>query len=82
MPSDFWEDRAEDGEFDWEDVEGIRAVRGDDGWDIYAEVDGELVPVAEGMEDDEMQAEFWDDLYFWMIDNEVDFDRDIEYAPE
>jgi hypothetical protein len=82
MPSDFWEEQADDGGFAWDDVESIRAVRGDDGWDIYVESDGEMIPVAEDMSDEEMEAEFWDDLYYWAMENEIDFDRDIEYAAE
>jgi hypothetical protein len=82
MPSDFWEDAAEDGEFAWDDVESIRAVRGDDGWDVYVDVDGEMVSVVEGLDNEEMQEEFWDELYFWAMDNDVDFDRVLEYSPE
>lgn len=81
MPSDFWEEQSE-GEFSWDDVESVKAVRGDDSWDVYVEVDGEMIPVAEDMSDEEMEAEFWDDLYYWAMENDVDIDREIEYAPE
>lgn len=80
MPSEFWEDQDEP--FDWDEVERLHVHRGDDSWDIYAEVDGELVNIAEGLADDEMESLFWDDLYDWAMDNDVEVDREIEYAPE
>jgi hypothetical protein len=55
-------------------------VRGDDGWDVYADVGGEMVPLADGLDDDEMESVFWDDLYDWAMDNDIDIDRAIEYA--
>lgn len=82
MPGDFWEDMASEGDFSWDEVDGLRVVRGDDGWDVYVESDGEMIPVAEGLDDQEMEDYFWDDLYYWAEDNDIDVDREIAYAPE
>jgi len=83
MPGDFWEDLSEDLGFSWDDVEAIHVVRGDDGWDLYTTTeDGEMIPVVEGMGDDDFQDLFWDELYYWAGDNDIDVDREIDYAPE
>lgn len=83
MPSDFWDDLADDSDFSWDEVESLSVVRGDDGWDVYASTeDGEMVPVAEGLDDDAMEELFWDDLYWWAQDNDIDIDREIAYTAD
>jgi hypothetical protein len=80
MPSDYWDDAFSDAEIMGDEIESLMVVRGDDGWDVYADVGGEMVPLADGLDDDEMESVFWDDLYDWAIDNDIDIDRAIEYA--
>lgn len=82
MPSSYWDDAFDDAEISAEEIESFYVVRGDDGWDVYADVGGEMVSIGSTLEDDEMEDLFWDDLYDWAIDNDIDIDRAIEYAQD
>jgi hypothetical protein len=83
MPSDFWEDIADENEFSFDEVERFHVVRGSEGWDVYADTEsGEMIPLAEDISDESMEELFWNDLYFWAMDNEVDVDREIAYSAE
>ena len=82
MPSDFWQD--DEREWEWDDVESIHLLRDDEGWHLYAEIDGELTPINEDepLPDDVMQEEFWDDLYYDLLDLDIDIDREISYSSD
>jgi hypothetical protein len=82
MPSDYWDESFSDAEIDAEEIDAFHVVRGDDGWDIYADIGGEMVSLADDLDDDEMESLFWDDLYDWAMDNDIDVDRAIEYAQD
>lgn len=82
MPSGYWDEAFSDAEIDAEEIDAFHVVRGDDGWDVYADIGGEMVSLADDLDDDEMESLFWDDLYDWAMDNDIDVDRAIEYAQD
>lgn len=80
--SSYWEDAFSEAEIDADEIERFNVVRGDDGWDIYADVGGEMVSIGDTLDDEQMEDLFWDDLYDWAMDNDVDIDRTMEYAAD
>ena len=83
MPSDFWEQWAEDNNFDWDEVSSIHVFRDDSGWTVGIETDtGEFVSLSGELTDEEAEEYIWDDLYYWAQEYEIDFDKEIEYAAD
>jgi len=74
-----------DDDFDWGEwerdaIESIHVEFDSDGnVDLYVESDGEMEFVG-SFNPDEAQDYIWDDLWYWAEENDVDFDKDTEYA--
>ena len=84
MPSDdesfSWDDHfGEEGEYDWDAVEGIQVYFDSDGGvDVHMTIDGELVDF--GTFDSEEAQEFiWGELWYWAQDNDIEFDKEEDY---
>lgn len=67
-------------DFDWEEVEHIHVSRGNEGWEIWFEMSGgDVQEVDEIFSDSEFEDFFWDDLYWWAMDEGIEIDKEVEY---
>jgi hypothetical protein len=81
MPSGEWEDFADEYGFSWDDVEEVHVIRDDLGWDLEVVTsDGSMLHADLGWSDGHWQDAFWDDLYDWLIEEDIDIERVIEYG--
>lgn len=69
-----------DSDFDWDSVEHVHIERDSDGtWDVWFEMeDGSTVEAGE-FDDEDAQEIIWEDLYDWMMDEGIEYDKEIDY---
>jgi len=79
MPN--WYDEDFDwGDYDRDQIESIHVEFDHEGdVDLYFEVDGNLEFIG-SFNADEAQEYIWEDLWYWADENDVEFDKDAEYA--
>lgn len=78
-PGEEW-DNPED--WPWGDIDAIHVTRDDSGWDVSVEIDGELIDVISGLDDETAQDYIWDELYSLADEYGVYFDKEVEYAKD
>lgn len=69
-------------EWPWEEIEYIHIVRDDDGWDVSVEIDGILIDVLDGLDDEDASDLIWDEIWHWADEYGIDVDKDVEYSED
>jgi len=83
MPSDYWENWAEESGVDWDEVSAIHIFRGDDAWSVAVETsDGEYIESPTLLDDMDAEDLIWDDLYWFAQEYDIEFDKEISYSED
>jgi hypothetical protein len=81
MDNEFFEAYLEDAGVEYDEIDSVFVHRGDDGWSISVEHDGEISHIV-SLGDEDMQSMFWDDWYWDLIEDDIEIDREVDYAAD